>query len=356
MPLDHHGPEFDLLYPLPPEGESWHHHRVYTNYLGFTLPEHQIGVFTYLRGQPAFPLSHGGVMIFQGMDNIDPLDSEFFDYEISMPWPDVEVRNGVTTVTTANGLRYEILEPGRRIRLTYTSNDGKTSIDVVAEAVTPLLARGHVMTGEDDHLGGAHPPGGFDQYMHYTGDLVVHGRSYPVDSYDVRDRSWHQLRTERQDAVLAPPMGWTPMHFGGDLTLHHVGFEAPEHRPVWTSVYDFPPEKAGPISGWVHSADDDEALRIVRTRREVQEHHPLMFMPTRQTLEIEDEKGRVLGFRGEALAVGFLPMCPNTNMRGAVYRWTDDTGRTCHSLTQELWFDRWQRAMKQRRIADGALR
>jgi hypothetical protein len=347
MPLDHHSPERDLLYPLPEPGERWHHHRVYTNYYGFTLPEPAIGVFTYLRGQPAFPLSHGGVMIFQGLDNNDPLDAEFLDYEISMPWPEIKGN----AVTTANGLRFEILEPGRTIRLSYTSNDGATAIDVLAEAITPMIARGHVMSGESDHSGGEREPGGFEQYMHYTGSLTLHGVRYPVDAHDVRDRSWHQLRTERQDAVLAPPMGWTPMHFGEDLTLHHVGFEAPDHAPLWTSVYDLPPEKIKPIAGWVYDAADGKALSIVRTRREVHDRHPVSFMPTAQTLEIEDESGRTRTFTGEALAAGHLPMWPNTNMRGAVYRWTDQDGRTTHSLTQELWFDRWQRAAKQRRGA-----
>ena len=363
MPLDRHGPQFDLLYPLPPPGRTWHHHRVYTNYHGFTVPEAGLGVFTYIRCQPAFPLSHGGVMMFQGMENIDPLDSEFYDYEISMPWPEVDDSSGVTTVTTANGLRLEILEPGRTERLTYTSNDGQTRIDVLAEAITPMLARGHVMSGEETHSpetgdGAPHPPGGFEQFMHYTGEVVLHGRRHPVDAYDVRDRSWHQLRTERQDAVLAPPMCWTPMHFGDDLTLHHVGFESPAHEPLWTEVYDIPPEKIVPIAGWVYSAAEDEALRMVRTRREVLDRHPLTFMPTRQVLEVEDEKGRVLTFTGEAISVGLLPAWPNTNMRGGVYRWTDESGRTCHSLTQELWFDRWQQAMKQRsrpnRSAEGA--
>ena len=35
-------------------------------------------------------------MIFQGMDNVDPLDAEFFDYEISMPWPEIDNNIGYT--------------------------------------------------------------------------------------------------------------------------------------------------------------------------------------------------------------------------------------------------------------------
>jgi hypothetical protein len=219
------------------------------------------------------------------------------------------------------------------------------------------------MSGEEDHQGqtedGApYHPGGFEQFMHYTGEVVVNGAAHAVDSYDVRDRSWHQLRTERQDAVLAPPVCWTPMHFGADgedtLTLHHVGFEAPEHKPLWTEVYrDFPAEKIAPLSGWLYSAKEDEALRVVRTRRHILEHHPVTFMPIRQELEVEDERGRVLSFHGEAQSAALLPAWPNTNMRGAVYRWTDESGRVCHSLTQELWFDRWHRAMAERRTAAG---
>ena len=346
MPLDHYAPDVDLLYPLPPDGETWHHHRVYTNYFGFCVPEHGLGVFVYLRCQPAFPMSQGGVMFWQGMDNIDALDAEFFDYEISMPWPTVTE----DSVTTANGLRLEFIEPGRIIRLTYTSNDGNTRMDVTGTAVPPLVARGHVTPGEEDHFEGARRPGGFEQFMHYTGDVVVNGTEYSVDTYDVRDRSIHQLRTERQDAIKVPPTCWAPMYFG-DIALNHGGFEALDTDPVWAEVYTLPPEKLVPVSGWIYSFGDREALRIVRTRRRVLEHHAVNFMPIRQELEIEDERGRILGFSGEALSTGNMPMWPNTNMRCAVYRWQDERNRVCHTVTFELWFDRWQRAMKRRRAA-----
>jgi hypothetical protein len=347
MPLDRYGPEVDLLYPLPGAGETWHHHRVYTNYFGLTVPEHGLGIFIYLRCQPAFPMSQGGVMFWTGMDNIDALDADFFDYEISMPWPTVTP----DSVTTANGLRFEFVEPGRVIRLTYQSNDGNTAMDVVGEAVTPLVARHHVTPGEENHFGAERAPGGFEQFMHYTGSVVVDGRTFGVDTVDVRDRSLHQLRTERQDAVKAPPACWTPMYFGDDLALNQVGFESLDGQPVWADVYDIPPEKLVPVSGWVYSLAEDEALAIVATRRHVLEHHPVNFMPIRQQLEVTDERGRVRRFTGEALSTTVLPMWPNTNMRSAVYRWRDEAGRQCSTLTFDLWFDRWQRAMKRRRQA-----
>ncbi|MCV7412602.1 hypothetical protein AWC05_18450 [Mycobacterium florentinum] len=347
MPLDRYGPEVDLLYPLPADGETWHHHRVYTNYFGLTVAEHGLGIFFYLRCQPAFPMSQGGVMIWSGMDNVDALDADFFDYEISMPWPTVTA----DSVTTANGLRLEFVQPGHTIRLTYESNDGNTRLDVLGEAVTPLVARHHVTPGEENHFNGERTPGGFEQFMHYTGEVVVDGQPFAIDTVDVRDRSLHQLRTERQDAVKAPPACWTPMYFGDDLALNHVGFESIANKPVWTEVYDVPPEKLGPVSGWVYSRTADEALAVVETHRQVLEHHPINFMPIHQELEITDESGTVRRFIGRALSTAVLPMWPNTNMRGAVYRWEDESGRTCHTLTFDLWFDRWQRAMKRRRPA-----
>ena len=43
------------------------------------------------------------------------------------------------------------MEPGRQARVTYASADGRTSIDVTQTAVSPLLARGHVVPGEEAH-------------------------------------------------------------------------------------------------------------------------------------------------------------------------------------------------------------
>ena len=82
--------ETDLLLPLPSQGERWDPHLIHTHYFGFSVPEAQIGAFVYVRYQPAFPLSQGGVCIFQGLDNVESTDMAFLDYEITMPWPTIE--------------------------------------------------------------------------------------------------------------------------------------------------------------------------------------------------------------------------------------------------------------------------
>jgi len=345
MPLDRHPGEVDLLYPRPAEGEEWDPHLIHTNYFGFTVPEAALGAFAYVRSHPAFPLCHGGVCFWSGVDNVDALDADFFDYEVSMPWPEIDE----SSLTTRNGLRLEFLEPGKRVRLLYESNDGRTRMDVTADALTPMVARGHVMPGEDAFHDSTRASGGMEQIMRYTGTLVVEGTEYDVDATDVRDRSWNQIREERQGAVAAPPVCWTPMYFGSDLALNQVSPETHDTNPLWPEAYDIPPEKVRPVFGWTYSADDDEALEIVRTRRDVQEIHPILGMPTRQQIEMEDERGRVRNFSGEALAATDMPMWPNVNMRISVYRWTDEQGRETHSSTQEIWFDRYQRLLKTHR-------
>src|SRR5262245_49196336 len=208
---------------MPEAGEEWESHIVHTNYFGFTVPEAELGGFAYVRCMPAFPLCHGGVCFWKGLDNVEARDAEFFDYEVSMPWPEI----GERSLETRNGLRLEFVEPGKVVRLLYESNNGDTRMDVTATALTPMVARGHVMPGEEYHHGGERAHGGMEQYMRYEGEIVVNGEAHEVDATDVRDRSWNQVRTERQGAVEAPPVCWTPMYFGSDLAMNQV---SPETR------------------------------------------------------------------------------------------------------------------------------
>jgi hypothetical protein len=178
-----HAPETDLIVSQPGAGETWDAHTIHTHYFGFCIPEAQIGVFTYIRYQPAFPLSQGGVMVYRGLENKFLADSLFHDYQITMPWPEIDGNS----FSIANGLTYDFVEPGRRARLLFTSDDGGTSFDIDAVAATGLAARGHVMPGEELHLDQA--SGGSEQFMHCTGWLKVAGEEFEVDSYYPRDRS-----------------------------------------------------------------------------------------------------------------------------------------------------------------------
>ena len=346
MPFATQPPETDLIVPLPRDGESWDPWTIHTHYFGFTVPEAEIGSFIYIRYQPAFPLSQGGLVVFRGLDGLEPSDSEFIDYRATMPYPTIEGN----TFTTYNGLRIEFLEPGRKAHITFASEDGETSIDLIAEAVTPLLARGHVMPGEEVNSDPGNSPGGSEQFMHMTGELVLRGARYPVDCMYPRDRSWRQVRNE-VPAMPVPPVGWTPMYFGADLIFNQVGFEAPETDPDWSGLYELPADRPTHHFGWI--SRNGEILSIARVRRNVLERHPQLHSATRQEVEAEDERGDVHHFSGEAIAVGPIPFWPNATFRDSVFRWEDEHGRVTHSTFQEIWFDGFQRTMKQRHSAVG---
>src|SRR5882724_3980448 len=114
-------PETDLI-GLDPNGRAWDPHTIHTHYFGFQVPEARIGCFTYIRYHPYFPLSQAGVCIFQGLDNVAILDMAHVDYQTTLPWPSVD--GGA--IVTANGLRIELVEPGRRALVSYESRDGAT--------------------------------------------------------------------------------------------------------------------------------------------------------------------------------------------------------------------------------------
>jgi hypothetical protein len=304
------------------------------------VPQARVGAFLYIRYQPAFPLCQGGVAIFRGTENYSPLDIEHLDYQMTMPWPEVDGNR----ITTANGLSIEFLEPGRVARLTYSAGD--TSLDITQTAVTPLLARGHIMPGEEHHHDPGRSPGGSEQFMHAVGELVLNGEKLGVDCYAPRDRSWRQVRKENGGGVPVPPVGWSPMYFGEDLIFNQISYEAPDTEPSWTGIYEMPADRPTHHFAWLQQGD--KTLEVVRVRRNVLEYQPITFATLRQEIEAEDSTGAVHRFTGEAIASAVLPAWPNVAFHDSVYRWTDANGRVTHATYQEIWFDRYQRAMKAR--------
>jgi hypothetical protein len=334
-------PETDLYVPLPGEGESWSPHTTHTHYFGFCVPEAAIGVFLYIRYMPHWPQCHGGVLVFQGTDNVLQTDLAFQDYQITMPWPEIDGN----TFTTPNGLRFHFLEPGRRALITYASPDGDCSFEVEANAVTPLVARTHVTPGEASHTG-SHS-GGTEQLMHMTGTLVLRGRRHDVDCHYVRDRSWRQIRLERRDAHVHPPIIWTPMYFGQDFGLNQTGFESPDSDPLWAEAFDMPADAPTHHTGWVCRNGEVRHLKHVPVA--VTESHPLLSIPLRIRLEIEDEVGDQYAATGEAIAITPMIMWPNVSCYDSVFRWEDGKGRVTHNTVQGLWSERAGHALKAKR-------
>ncbi len=343
MPLGTHPPETDLLLPFPGEGEQWDPHTIHTHYFGVGVPEAKIGSFIYFRYMPVFNLCQGGLIAYEGTNNLTPTDALFLDWEITMPWPEVEGNK----ITMPNGLAVEFPEPGKRAILTYTSTDGQTKLEVEGKAVTPLAARGHIVPGEEKHQ--VAESGGTEQFMHWTGELTIHGESHDVDCHYVRDRSWRQVRSESRDANLHPPIAWTPMRFGDDLAFNSISIEDPDTDPDWLGVYDPPPEGApNHHFAWVDRGGGD-VRDIAHVRRNVIETDPFLHIPLKMELEATDETGESYRFNGEAIATCPLAMWPNVFGYDAVYRWEDEQGRVDHNTMQGMHVEAYAQKMKQKR-------
>jgi hypothetical protein len=288
-------------------------------------------------------------VIHRGTDNLWTLDAEFADYEATMPWPEVEGNR----ITTPNGLVLDFAVPGEKVRISYRASDDRCSLDLELDAVTPLIARRRLMPGEEEHDDPARNPGGAEQFMHVTGTLELDGRSYDVDCFNARDRSWSQVRTETRAEVITPPVGWGPVYFDESLAFNQFGIEPADTNPAWKQLGLFPdvdPEKPSHHWAWVWC--DGEAREVTKVRRNVTDRDPLMYMATAQEIEITDETGQTHFFEGEVVSATEVFGWFNIIGHDSVYRWKTEDGRIGHGPYQEVWHDAYQRAMTARYRSD----
>lgn len=343
-----HTPETDLYLPDPSAGTQWDPMSVFTHAELLSLPGPAISIFCYLRALPAYGMSQGGISIFQGLDNPANLGGvAYLDYNDTAPWPEVTERGFVSP----NGLTLEFLEPGSKLRVTYESPDGTTRLDVTQTALTPLLARGHIIPGEDLDSDPAKQPGGSEQFMRCEGELTLHGDTHTIDSTDCRDRSWAQVRSEAANVASQPPLFWSPMHFGEELTFNQVGFENPDTDPLWAGLFEMPEAVPTHFHGWL--SKNGELRKIASVHRQVHEYHPDLLTATRQTIRATDDADDEYHFEGEAIAMGAVPAWTNATLRQAMYRWTDQqSGAVAHNSGQEIWLDHRYAAHAARRLAE----
>lgn len=301
-----------------------------------------MSIFTYIRYLPALGHCQGGVLIYQGLENLVQADLAFSDYRLALPWPTVEGN----AISTAHGLRYDFTEPGRETHITFRSAAGTTTLDLVATAVTPLAARGHVVPGEDLHTDNA--PGGSEQFVRFEGEVVLHGERHAVSAYGIRDRSWRQVRSEALEASEYPPLTWTPICFGPDLAFNVMSFESPEFDPPWVDAFDIPEGAPTHVFGWV--SRNDEVCGVKSVRRRDLERHPVLLHPLALSLEVEDDQGDVARVTGRAIAFAPVPQWYNVVTYESIMRWEDDQGRVTHGQAQSIWNHKAQRAMRSHRV------
>ena len=223
-------------------------------------------------------------------------------------------------MTFANGLRVRIVEPFRKMRITYEDPARGNALDLTVTGFSPP-----VMRGSGNH---------FDQATYNEGSVTLRGTTYRIASHGMRDRSWGQLRTE--SLVPAPPFTWMTGVFAQQgLSFNLAAHDDPDRDPDWKGLFEVDREHMI-HDGWVCIGDRMSRLSNASkiTRRD-----PETLRPLGHELFFTDEWGRDYHITGRTTATLPWTGWPNMFAWLCLTEWTLD-GVTGWGDTQECqWGD-----------------
>jgi len=308
-------PEDDLLHPAQNAkvvGDS----STETQYFGFNVPEHDIHGMCYMWHHPNLGVVTGGLMVWQGRKAMS-VAAELFD--LRGYHNDKILKGDLHEFRLDNGYGVKIIEPNKRFHLTYADEKRDNRVDLNYEAVTPV-----VMFGDGKH---------FEQGMRVKGQLTLRGKSYEVDGYNVRDRSWGKLRSE--DIMPLPPVSWMTGWFGDDLIFNCNLMDHEGSNPQVTGAFAMPVEKSL-NGGWMWR--DGKVQRVVKANKTVQ-RDPVSFVPLAITLNMTTEDGHETTAVGRMIASCPWATWPNIMAHINLIHWECE-GRSGHGDCQDvLWND-----------------
>lgn len=291
-------PADEYFHGWGPKGDSL----TETWYWGFNVPEAQINCFAYCWTHPNLGVATPGLIIYKGVKR-QHLECELFDFT-GYARLDRVVGDG-RLIAAPNGMRVEVLEPLRRMRLSYSDSYRQTSCDVELRAVGRPIMRANNLH--------------FEQVMHCKGQLKLRGENYDVDSFTVRDRSWGELRPE--DHVPSPPYNWVTGVFDGGRYAFNIGsLDDPAGNPEWLGKMQVDPSKIFK-DGWVARGDDQS--RVVNAFKRVYRNR-VSLAPERFEIDLEEESGGQTHITGDVIASTPGFHWPNICTHLALVRWCKD--------------------------------
>jgi hypothetical protein len=287
-----------------------------TQYFGVEVPEHNIHVNCYLWYHPNLHTVTGGVWAWQGTQR--QLQCEIFDMRAWMH-DRVLLENDLRHYRLDNGYGVAVLDPLKKHRITYADASRKNSLDLEATAVNPAI-----MFGDGKH---------FEQVMRIRGELLLRGKRYDVDCYNVRDRSWGKPRPEV--SMSLPPVGWKTGVFGDDFSFNCTALDDYRLMPEWNGQFAVP-EAQLLNGGWIYS--DGEVCAITRCLKRT-ERDPVSLLPTRIAMTMTDSKQRQYQIKGEVLSASDWMAQPVLRWASVSVRW-ECNGRSAIGEEQEAqWGD-----------------
>jgi len=317
-------PEDDYLHPKA-NAEISGDSLTETQYFGLCMPKERIHGLFYLWHHPNLKVVSGGVWVWQGM-RPEALSCEIFDFNYFLS--DSVLKNDLEGYTLPNGYGVRMIEPLKKHRLTYTDEKRGNEVDLTYTALAPP-----VLFGDGRH---------FEQGLKVQGKLTMRGKTYEVNSYNVRDRSWGKLRNEAH--VDIPPLIWMTGVFNDHFFFNCNAIDHPDLNPDWKHAFpDFSGDQTL-LAGWIHK--DGEVSEVVSCRKRTT-RDPVTLIPQRIEMELTDAKQRVYRIKGEILAASCMATWPNERSVICQTRWECD-GQIAHGDSQEVHFYDFMRAMYRR--------
>lgn len=173
-----------------PETDAWFEHE--TVWFWWFNAERKLGAWNYHFLRPNIGVCGGGLFVFDDTTWFHMEVPYYFDYT-NMPLP---AERDFRDFTFPHGERFQMLDPLRHYKITYSDRDSiDLDLDWRAAGKPWVRVSGQTMvrSGGDD----TPKPRHLDQFGHVTGTLRLHGETIPIDCYAMRDRSWWHLRDER---------------------------------------------------------------------------------------------------------------------------------------------------------------
>ncbi|MHB8690187.1 MAG: DUF7065 domain-containing protein [Solirubrobacteraceae bacterium] len=307
---------------IVPEDDSWRYHKRpdhpfwnESGLFGFMIPERKIDGYFYVWHRPNMNLTSAGVAIWddKGCETHNCLYSEWFHFNPLSETTDM------FDFELANGMRCQLLEPLKRYRLGYDSDE--FALDLLWEGAyhPPNLHYDNSEAEGFEVWGGVH----YEQLGAVKGTVTLDGKTLKVDCHAFRDHS-RGLRP-------GPLRGLSGGGFDYGWASERTSFAVTSARGVPTA-----PVSARSIdqAGYGHLIKDGQMGRIVSGEREVTEREQ-DGRPRHVRLRLTDEHGREL--RADAEVQNCLKWHSIWHMQWCLAKWTID-GEEGWGECQD-WFD-----------------
>jgi hypothetical protein len=318
------GPEDELLHPAFRQ-EIAHDALTETQYFGFSVPEERIHGFAYSWFHPNLGTVSGGVSAWQGIKS-HHLACELYDHRMFMS--DKVATPNIDHYKTDVGYQVDVIEPFRKMRIRYEDTTRSNALDIIYTALTPPA-----MLPNRKH---------FEQTMKTTGFIVLRGKRYEVNGYNIRDRSWGESR--REEPTLFPPVAWLTGAFGDDWSFNCTVTDHPQRSPDWQGIYQIPDDQVLK-GGWIYRQGQH---RRIATAIKLTKRDPVSLRPLSHELELVDDAGERLSIVGTIVASSPSGFWPNAYIHIGLVQW-ECAGKGGWGDSQEIQWTDYVHAMQARR-------